>query len=163
MKKVEHRFNYLEYSKNDDLPEDKLALLNKAEEISTQAYAPYSLFHVGAAIRFEDDTIITGNNQENVAYPSGLCAERVALFYAKSQFPDLKIIEIAITASSKKFDVDQPVTPCGSCRQALLEYENNQDGSIQVMLGGSNSSKVIVLESVKDLLPLSFNESKLKN
>jgi len=163
MKKVEHQFNYLEYQKENDLPEEKLILVNRAEEISSQAYAPYSLFKVGAAIRFEDDSILTGNNQENVAYPSGLCAERVALFYAKSQFPELKIKEIAITASCDKFDVTEPVTPCGSCRQALLEYENNQGSPIEVILSGGQSSNVVVIESVKDLLPLSFKESKLRN
>jgi len=163
MKKVEHSFNYCEYQKFDDLPEDYLTLLQLAEEISKKAYAPYSSFNVGAAIRFEDGSVFTGNNQENVAYPTGLCAERVAIFYAKSQFPNLKIKEIAVTASSHNFEVKDPVTPCGACRQALLEYENNQEESFKVILSGMQSNTVLVLDSVKNLLPLSFKELKLKH
>ncbi|MFT4660917.1 MAG: cytidine deaminase [Patiriisocius sp.] len=163
MKRIEHRFIYQEFDGTEEIPNQDVELIKNAGNIAKKAYAPYSLFNVGAAIRLEDDTIVTGNNQENVAYPSGLCAERVALFYAKSQFPDLKIKEIAITAFSKKFEVLDPITPCGACRQALLEYENNQRSNIKVMLCSEQSNKVLVLESVKNLLPLSFEEKKLKN
>jgi len=125
------------------------------------AYAPYSKFHVGAAILLDDGTIVKGNNQENVAYPSGLCAERVALFYASSSFPGKKILKIAISAMSEEFEVDYPITPCGACRQALLEYENNHESDIEVLLAGQ-SGKVIVVPSISWLLPLSFSEGKLK-
>ncbi len=163
MKRIEHHFNYLEYDSREELSSDDNNLVERASVISKQAYAPYSLFNVGAALRLEDGNIVVGNNQENVAYPSGLCAERVALFYAKSQFPDLRIKEIAITASSDKFTINQPITPCGACRQALLEYENNQGQNIKIILGSDQSEKVLVINSVKNLLPLSFEEVKLKN
>ncbi len=163
MKRIEHRFSYLEYPSRNDLNNDEIELISQASIISKQAYAPYSLFNVGAAIRFDNGNIITGNNQENAAYPSGLCAERVALFYAKSQHPELAIKEIAITASSKKFKVTDPITPCGACRQAILEYEMNQNHPIKIILGSEHTDKVIVIDSVKNLLPFSFDEVKLKN
>ena len=106
-----------------ELPEEVQGLMQQAIEIRKNAYAPYSNFNVGAAILLEDGKIITGNNQENAAYPSGLCAERVAIFYASSQHPNKKIIAVAVSANSKGLKVNIPVPPCGACRQAMAEYE----------------------------------------
>ena len=126
------------------------------------AYAPYSGFFVGAAVHLENGEIITGNNQENVAYPSGMCAERVAIFYAKSQFPNTKINSIAVSAISKNFLIEDVVSPCGSCRQVISEYEVKQNENIRILLHQSDDS-VIIIKSISDLLPLMFISEKLKN
>src|ERR1700740_1109022 len=112
--------SYDVYQSINDLEEKDQFLLEKAKEAMENAYAPYSKFKVGAAVELDNGIIITGNNQENAAYPSGLCAERTAAFYASSQYPHQKVNAIAVTTKS---DSIEPVTPCGSCRQALSEYE----------------------------------------
>ena len=154
----------ISYSEMDFLselsPEDR-DLLKAAEQSVDAAYAPYSHFKVGAAVLLENGKIIHGNNQENMAFPSGLCAERVAIFAASSAHPGIKINAIAITAKSAEFPVEEPVTPCGGCRQSLIEYENNQKSPIRVILG-CETGKIIVVERVGDLLPLSFRGEKLK-
>jgi cytidine deaminase len=145
----------------ETLPKVFQELIQSARSISLQAYAPYSLFNVGAAILLENGIIVTGNNQENMAFPSGLCAERVAAFYAGAQYPDQKFKAIAITVKAENFEVDQPLAPCGSCRQSLLEYELKQNELIDVLLTGQ-SGKVIHIKGVQTLLPLHFIEERLK-
>lgn len=140
---------------------DELNLLNTAADSLKSAYVPYSHYKVGSAVLLENGVIITGSNQENMAFPSGLCAERVALFAAASNHPGITIKSIAITAQSQDFPVKEPVSPCGACRQTLIEYETNQGKPIKIILG-CESGKTIMVMSVGDLLPLSFREEKLK-
>jgi len=143
----------------EELSKEKQDLINKAKEQVTKAYAPYSGFHVGAAIELENGVIVTGNNQENSAYPSGLCAERVAMFYANSQYPDVPVKTLAIAAFTNGNFIADPVTPCGSCRQVLLETEMRYEKGITILLYGTKN--VYQLESVKQLLPLCFEKSSL--
>ena len=134
--------------------------MNKAHEARENAYAPYSHFRVGAALILESGDIITGNNQENAAYPSGLCAERVAVFHAGAVYPSQKILSLAITARSLKKEITEPIPPCGACRQALVEYEVKHKSNIETYFMGE-SGKVIKANSIKDLLPLVFNKEYL--
>lgn len=130
-------------------------LVEKAEAMTTTAYAPYSNFSVGAAIMLEDGTVVTGSNQENAAFPSGTCAERSAAFYAGANFPDKTFSVIAVAARDEKGNLtQQPISPCGGCRQALLEYEKRAGRDVKVILTGRDY--VYILPSVKSLLPLAF-------
>ena len=138
-----------EYSEKELSSSDK-KLLSEAKKAAKSAYAPYSKFKVGAAIHLKNGKIISGNNQENAAYPSGLCAERVALFFASSQFPGTTVRSIAVTN-----------VPCGSCRQAMLEYESRQGSPVKIILQ-KEKNKIIISESVSNLLPLSFSYKELK-
>lgn len=160
-KKISIEINVEEFDTAQELESWQQNLLQKAEEAAKNAYAPYSLFHVGAALLLENGIIVTGNNQENVAYPSGLCAERVAIYAAGAQYPDIKIKAIGIFARSKNYTVDNPISPCGACRQAIAEYENRYQQNIQLILKGEKST-IYLINSIKDLLPLHFNETKLK-
>jgi len=137
-----------------ELCEEEKKLIDLAKNASKGAYAPYSQFKVGSAVLLENGEIITGNNQENIAYPSGMCAERVALFYANAKFPDIKIKTIAIAAC---FDGEytERISPCGSCRQVLQEAENRYKSPIRVLLYGRN--EMYIVESAKDFLPLNFS------
>lgn len=135
-------------------------LMNKAHEAREMAYAPYSFFRVGAAIALESGAIVTGNNQENAAFPSGLCAERVAAFAAGAQFPKEPFTAIALTARSEKHPTTTPIPPCGACRQALAEYEVNQGSPIPIYFMGE-SGNVVKANSIKDILPLIFDSSYL--
>ncbi len=134
-------------------------LIDKAKSATQNAYAPYSGFHVGAAALLANGEIATGNNQENAAYPSGLCAERVTLFAANSQHPDVAVEAIAIAAFHDGDFTDTPCCPCGGCRQVIVEVENRFDRPIKVIMYGK--SKIYEVESVKDLLPLSFGKESL--
>ncbi|MGX1024846.1 cytidine deaminase [Psychroflexus sp. MBR-150] len=136
-------------------------LMSNAVTARNKAYAPYSQFQVGAAILLENGEIIMGSNQENASYPSGLCAERTAIFYAASKYPNQKIKSIAISASGIRKDNLQPVPPCGACRQAIAEYEQKQKSPIAVYFMGK-SGQVKMVESLLSLLPLSFSEDYLK-
>lgn len=149
-------------SSSQDLSQEEQELLNAAKEAVNNAYAPYSQFSVGAALRIEDGTIIKGNNQENAAYPSGLCAERVAFFWAGANYPGKKITTVAITAKSDIVKTDHPITPCGACRQSMLEYELNQKSDITIIMQGS-SGLIYRMIGVKQLLPLYFNEDGLRH
>jgi cytidine deaminase len=131
----------------------------EARRITGQAYAPYSGFHVGAAVLLENGLIVSGNNQENSAYPSGLCAERVALFYANANYPDSGVKTIAISAAKNDVLVNEPVKPCGSCRQALAETEVRFKTPIRIILDGQDG--ILVLNGVESLLPLSFSKKAL--
>jgi cytidine deaminase len=144
----------------EELDNLKQQLINKAKEQISKAYAPYSGFYVGAAIELENGEIFTGSNQENAAYPSGLCAERVAMFYANAQYPDIPVKTLAVAASTNGKFLSIPVTPCGSCRQVLLETEKRFKKDITVLLYGTK--EVYMIKNVKQLLPLGFEESSLK-
>lgn len=161
MKKVSKEIVSEIYSSIDELPEADRKVLEMAIHVAPEAYAVYSNFHVGAAVELEDGEILCGTNQENVAYPSGICAERTAFYYAGSRYPNKKILRVGITAHSKNFKVDYPVSPCGACRQAMSEYENKQGRPIRVIMMGEEG-EIRVMESVSDLLPFVFNEPGLK-
>lgn len=148
------------YEDRSELPEDWLKLLGMAGQAAKKAYTPYSHFQVGAALLLNNGEIITGNNQENAAYPSGLCAERTAVFYASAQYPDVPLNKIAITAISPNEKLARPISPCGSCRQTLLEYEQKFQQHIEVLLSGEEG-EIYVFQSVEDLLPFSFSSSYL--
>ena len=140
--------------------EDKELIAN-AREAFTTAYAPYSGFLVGASVLLDNGEIINGSNQENVAYPSGLCAERVALFYAGARFPDAKIKTIAVSVMSKNFKVTDVISPCGACRQVMAEYEDKQEQAIKVILH-SPTDQVLIANTVESLLPFMFKSPLLK-
>lgn len=148
------------YDSVNELPAELQNLMNKAHEARKKAYAPYSRFNVGAAILLENGEIIIGNNQENAAFPSGLCAERVAVFQAGAIYPNTAMIAMAITAGSMKSINETPIPPCGACRQAMVEYEVNQEAPIAVLFMGE-VGKVMKSSSVSDLLPLIFDRTYL--
>lgn len=161
MKKLNLSISYLEYNSINELNKEDKALLSKALEASKLAYAPYSHFKVGAAVLLENGEIFTGNNQENAAYPSGLCAERVAVFAASSHFPDIAVKALAITAKAKDFSIDSPIYPCGACRQVFAEYEHHHKKNIRVIVMGEKG-KIQIFESIESLLPFMFVEDNLK-
>ncbi len=144
----------------NELPQHIVTLMQKAVEARENAYAPYSKFHVGVAIRLDNNQIITGSNQENASYPSGLCAERTAIYYAGSQFPNAKILQMAISAGSKKNQTKTPIPPCGACRQAIAEYEIKQESPIEIYFMGE-TGKVAKSKSLANLLPLVFDKGVL--
>lgn len=150
-----------EFDSPEFLPEDEQRLLEAAIVAKNNAYAPYSQFKVGAALLMENGLIMHGNNQENMAYPSGLCAERVAFFAAGAQYPGMPIHKVAITAASEKFPSDHPIAPCGACRQAMLEYEMNQNSPITLIMRGT-TGKVYRISGIRQLLPIYFHEEGLK-
>lgn len=135
-------------------------LIEAAKEATKKAYAPYSGFKVGAAVLLENGEIISGNNQENAAYPSGLCAERTTVFFANATFPNQKIEALAVAAWHKDRFTNEVITPCGGCRQVLLETENRFNAPMKILMYGNEA--VYMLESAKDLLPLSFGDEMLK-
>jgi cytidine deaminase len=161
VRKIELKTTVTEYDSLDELQQEDRQLIEKADEASKNAYAPYSNFFVGAALLLEDGEIVTGNNQENVASPSGLCAERVAIFNAGARYANVVVKKIAIFAMSPKFEVDYPVSPCGACRQVMSEYEMKQEEPIVVFMKGE-SGPIKSVESIKDLLPLLFYEKELQ-
>jgi cytidine deaminase len=144
----------------DEVPNDVQKLMQKASEARQKAYAPYSKFSVGAALLLENGEIITGNNQENASYPSGLCAERTAIFYKGAQYPNAKILKMAIIAGSQINPTTTPIPPCGACRQVIAEYEVNQKAPIEIYFMGE-TGEVIKSNSLANLLPLVFDKSVL--
>jgi len=158
-KKITTTFYQTDFS---SLNSEEKDLVNRAKNSLEAAYAPYSGFLVGATVLLENGEIISGNNQENVAYPSGLCAERVAIFYAGANFPNVKIKTIAITAVSKKFEIKDIISPCGACRQAIAEYEVKQENDIRILLHHPDDS-ILIVNSVSDFLPFMFKSKELKN
>jgi cytidine deaminase len=148
------------YNNFDELPIAIKSLMVHAKEARLKAYAPYSNFLVGAAILMDNGEIITGNNQENASYPSGLCAERTAIFYAGSQFPDAKVTKMAIIAGSIHNKTTSPIPPCGACRQSIAEYEVKQESPIEIYFMGE-TGKVVKSNSLANLLPLMFDKSVL--
>lgn len=160
MRKIEIATSATIYKDIFELSSGDAMLMKKAIEARQTAYAPYSKFHVGAALLLENGEIILGNNQESAAYPSGMCAERVAVWKAGSSFPKVKILALAISASSLIATVDKPVGPCGACRQTLSEYEINQKTPFKVIFMGE-IGEIVVIDSLLSLLPFSFDNSYL--
>ena len=160
MKEISITSSFLEYDSLDELPKDVQNLMDQAVEIRKKAYAPYSQFRVGAALLLDNGKIVLGSNQENAAYPSGLCAERVAIFYAGSVYPEAKILKIAITAASDTNQTKAPIPPCGSCRQSIAEYEIKQETPIEIYFMGEIGS-IYRSASLKNLLPFMFDKKFL--
>ncbi|MBE6310480.1 MAG: cytidine deaminase [Bacteroidales bacterium] len=143
------------YSYNELNDTDK-NLVERAKKATETSYAPYSKFNVGAAVLLENGEIISGSNQENAAFPSGTCAERTTIFYAGARFPGVRFCKLAIAAFTEGEFIDEPISPCGACRQAILEYEKLGGQPIEILLAGRN--KVYKLQGIRSLLPLSFEE-----
>lgn len=148
------------YDSLDELPAEVQDLMGKAVEAREKAYAPYSKFQVGAALLLDNSEIITGSNQENASYPSGLCAERTAIFYAGAKYPEAKINIIAISAKSLNYTVETPIPPCGACRQSIAEYEVKQKTPVEIYFMGEKG-EVVKSNSLAELLPLVFDNSYL--
>ena len=160
MKKEHHSFEYEIYDSPEQLNAEEQGLFKKASEAREHAYAPYSHFKVGAAVLLENQEVVIGSNQENASFPSGLCAERVAVFQAGARYPGVPIRAIAIVAALEEGDSGKPAAPCGNCRQAIFEYEKNQNSPITLLLMGSNG-QVIKCRAIVDLLPLAFGNDFL--
>lgn len=146
--------------KFEELTEADRTLLQAAMDATKRSYAPYSKFSVGAAARLNNDVIVTGTNQENAAYPSGLCAERTTLFYANSQYPDQAVATLAVAARTERDFLDSPIPPCGACRQVILETEKRFNQPMRILLYGKE--EVYEVKSIRDLLPLSFDGSEME-
>src|SRR6056300_1299074 len=151
MKEVKLESKFYVFNELSKLPEDIIHLMRNAIEARKKAYAPYSNFQLGAAILLGNNEIVTGSNQENASYPSGLCAERTAIYYAGSQYPDTKILKMAIVAGAKNKQTNKPISPCGACRQTIAEYEIKQDSSIELYFMGEKG-KVVKSNSLVNLL-----------
>jgi cytidine deaminase len=160
MKERKLLLNYQEYPDISDLTVKDRNLLEMAKTILPKAYAPYSEFLVGAALRTDNDEIIFGANQENASFPLSICAERVALFNKSMNYPDASISAIAVVVKNLNKHINIPGTPCGACRQVMREYEMRQKSPFRVLLLGE-SGPVFIFDSVKDLLPFSFDGSFL--
>lgn len=160
MKEVKVESTFFVYDNLKDVPSNVQQLMQKASEARDKAYAPYSKFHVGAAILLDNGEVVTGSNQENAVYPSGLCAERTAIYYAGAQYPKAKILTMTIIAGSTKNMTAEPIPPCGACRQAIAEYEVKQESPIEIYFMGE-TGKVVKSNSLANLLPLLFDKSVL--
>lgn len=156
MKRKSLNIQYKEYSNTNDLPEEYKLLAQKAKEAVKTSYSPYSEFAVGAALLLENGEFILGSNQENGAYPSGLCAERVALFCAGTTHPNVPVDAMAIAASYKGVAVAEPIAPCGACRQVMIETQNIGKRPYKVIMIGAN--KTVVVDNVSFLLPFTFSD-----
>jgi cytidine deaminase len=143
----------------DELTEMDQKLINNAKESTNNSYAPYSKFSVGAAVLLNNNEIISGSNQENAAYPSGLCAERTTLFYANSRYPNVPVKTLAIAARTENGFIDEPIPPCGACRQVILETEKRYKQPIKIILYGSK--KIYIIKGINALLPLSFDAASM--
>ncbi|MBK8611115.1 MAG: cytidine deaminase [Chitinophagaceae bacterium] len=161
MNKDEYHFSYDVYNSVDELNEIDASLVQAARKVTASAYAPYSNFHVGAVAKLSNGELVSGTNQENAAYPVGICAERALLAAAASLHPGIAIDTIAISYHNTKGKSDHPISPCGMCRQSLVEYEERVKQPIRLILSGMDG-KVIVVEKANSLLPLSFGSIDLK-
>lgn len=150
------------YDSIDELEPENRQIMEAAIVASKNAYAPYSNFFVGAALLLDNGEIVSGNNQENAAYPSGICAERVAIFSAHALYPKAAIKKIAITAHSSQTTVDKPISPCGACRQVIAEYQTLFGNNIEIIMSGE-TGKIFRVNSIEDLLPFMFNSKALNN
>lgn len=155
-KKKTYSFSYHVYQSIDELRAADQKLVKSAIDATRNSYSPYSGFQVGAALLLENGQIITGTNQENTAFPSGLCAERTAMFAAGNQFPDVPYTALAVAAKSVKFPVTEPVQPCGACRQVMSQHEIKFNKSFRLLLYGE-SGEVWKIEKASALLPFSFH------
>jgi len=160
MKEIKIYSNFKIFDSIDELNDQIKALFNEAKLIRESAYSEYSKFSVGAAVLLENGKILCGSNQENVSYPSGLCAERTVLFYANSKYPKIKIKAIAVIAGSINKINENPVAPCGSCRQVISEFQAKQNSDIELYFKGEKG-KIIYTDSINNLLPFKFDKSFL--
>ncbi|MBB1192299.1 cytidine deaminase [Flavobacterium sp. SOK18b] len=160
MKEIIISTQFTVFEDAQDMPTDVQDLMKQAVEVRKNAYAPYSKFRVGVAILLDNGEVIVGSNQENAAYPSGLCAERVAIFYAGAKYPDAKVLKMAITAASDTNQTTAPIPPCGSCRQSIAEYEIKQEMPIEIYFMGE-IGLVYKSDSLKNLLPFMFDKKFL--
>lgn len=160
MKKEDYNFTFEVCESIDELTEADAQLLTEARRLTQNAYAPYSHFRVGAAARLDNDKIVTGTNQENASFPLGLCAERVLLAAASSLFPQIPIQTIAVSYDNENGESKHPVSPCGICRQNLLEHETKFQQPIRIILGGLQGN-IYIIEGAGMLLPLSFSAKEL--
>lgn len=143
----------------DELSKDEQRLIELAKDATNNSYSPYSHFRVGAALRLDDGTEIIGANQENAAYPVTLCAERTAIYAAQAQYPEHSVVQLAIAARNENGFTSTPVSPCGSCRQVILEIENRYKQPIRIYLYGTEG--IYIIESIKDILPLNFDSESM--
>ena len=160
MKKISITSSFDVFDSIAELPQEVQKLMQEAISARKVAYAPYSKFRVGAAILLENNEVVIGSNQENAAYPSGLCAERTAIFYAGAKYPNVPFKMIAISATSDTNPTLSPIPPCGACRQSIAEYESRQSEPIEIYFMGE-SGMVYRSESLENLLPLSFDKNVL--
>ena len=160
MKEITITTQFKVFESIEELPNDIQDLMTQAVEVRKNAYAPYSKFRVGVAIFLDNGKIVLGSNQENAAYPSGLCAERVAIFYAGAVYPEAKILKMAITAASDTNQTTAPIPPCGSCRQSIAEYEIKQETPIEIYFMGEIGA-IYKSESLKNLQPFMFDKKFL--
>jgi cytidine deaminase len=160
MKEITLQTSFSVFDAKDDLAADVRDLMDRAIEIRKKAYAPYSKFRVGAALLLDNGQIVLGSNQENAAYPSGLCAERVAVFQTGAVYPEAKILKMAISAASDTNTTSSPIPPCGACRQSIAEYEFKQAHDIEIYFMGE-TGKVYKSDSLKNLLPFTFDKNFL--
>jgi cytidine deaminase len=160
MRELSINTSFKVYDSMDELDTETKKLMQKAIEARKTAYAPYSNFSVGAALNLDNGETIAGTNQENAAYPSGLCAERVAIFYAGSKYPNAKVLKLCITASPNDRDSDTPIPPCGACRQSIAEYEFKQEAAIEIYFMGAKG-EIYKSDSLKNLLPFMFDKNHL--
>jgi cytidine deaminase len=144
----------------DELTDEQREVITVAKAQTKKSYCPYSGFHVGAAAKLSNGVIVPGSNQENAAFPSGLCAERTALFAAGAQYPDEKVVRLAIACFTGGHFTKVPGSPCGSCRQVMIETEHRYEGDMEVLLYGED--EIFVFNSAADLLPLTFVSENLK-
>lgn len=157
----EYNFSFEVYNSSEDLSKDDAKLVAEARNITANAYAPYSHFNVGAIAKLANGQTITGTNQENAAYPVGICAERVLLSAAATLFPNIAIDTLAISYDNKNGKSNHPISPCGICRQTLLEYEERVKQPIRLILSGLEG-KIYIIKKASQLLPLSFGGDDLK-
>ena len=148
------------FAQPEELSEDDKQLVERAIEATASSYSPYSHFAVGAALRLSDGTVIIGSNQENAAFPSGLCAERTAIFAAGATHPDKAVTALAIAARNEAGLTAEPVSPCGACRQVILEVEQRYNCAVRILLYGTNG--VYIINSIRDLLPLCFVDESMR-
>ncbi|MES2862808.1 MAG: cytidine deaminase [Bacteroidota bacterium] len=160
MKEIQIETKLSVFESFGELSHSEREYMNQAIEVRKNAYAPYSKFLVGAAIVLDNGVVLQGSNQENAAYPSGLCAERVTIFYAGANYPNNKIVKLFISATPSDRDSENPIPPCGSCRQAIAEYEIKQDLPIEIYFMGAKGA-VYKSDSLKNLLPFMFDKSNL--
>ncbi|MDR1678463.1 MAG: cytidine deaminase [Prevotellaceae bacterium] len=144
-----------------ELPEKYQQLVESAKQQTQHAYAPYSNFRVGAAVLLNNGVVVGGSNQENAAYPSGLCAERVTVFAANAQYPEIPVRALAIAAFTNGAFLQKPIPPCGACRQVLLEVENRFGQDFEIILYGEN--EIMLIKRASDLLPIQFSQNNLNN
>ncbi len=160
MKEITITSQFSVYDSLEELPKEIQDLMSQAVTIRKNAYAPYSKFRVGAALLLDNNNVVLGSNQENAAYPSGLCAERVAIFQAGAIYPNAKILKMAITAASDTNLTSTPIPPCGSCRQSIAEYEIKQETPIEIFFMGE-TGVIYKSDSLKNLLPFMFDKKFL--